>query len=246
VVISPAITASAAPAEASAFQPFEWGNLWTDTAEIWAKGGWAMFAIAGISALLFGMGVHVWLRLRSLGLHAVAERTWKSWIDCPGERRGPIGRLLDFATGGVTSKDTAFFFAQLRTTELTPFERDLKVMKTCVGAAPLVGLLGTVTGMLATFGALSAGSGGEQTMAKIAEGISEALITTETGLVVALPAVFFQYQLARGYERYKAFLAHLETVCTQRLHHQAMAARQESIRAAARAEIRRTLSAGVG
>jgi hypothetical protein len=72
--------------------------------------------------------------------------------------------------------------------------------------------------MLATFGALATGSGGDQTMAQIAAGISEALITTETGLVIALPGLFFHYQLTRKYERYKAFLAHLETVATQSLH----------------------------
>ena len=72
--------------------------------------------------------------------------------------------------------------------------------------------------MLATFGALASGSGGEKTMALVAEGISEALITTETGLVVALPGLFFQYQLVRKHERYKAFLAHLETVTTQAIY----------------------------
>jgi len=91
-------------------------------------------------------------------------------------------------------------------------------MKICVTAAPLLGLLGTVTGMLATFGALASGSGGEKTMGLIAEGISEALITTETGLIVALPGLFFQYQLSRRLESYKVFLAHLETICTQKLY----------------------------
>jgi biopolymer transport protein ExbB len=88
-------------------------------------------------------------------------------------------------------------------------------MKICISAATLLGLLGTVTGMLATFGALASGSGGEKTMGLVAEGISAALITTETGLVIALPGLFFHYQLVRQHERYKAFLAYVETVCTQ-------------------------------
>jgi biopolymer transport protein ExbB len=70
--------------------------------------------------------------------------------------------------------------------------------------------------MLTTFAALASGSGGEKTMGLVAEGISEALITTETGLVIALPGLFFQYQLTRKHQRYKAFLAHLQTVCTQK------------------------------
>ena len=97
-------------------------------------------------------------------------------------------------------------------------ERDLRVMKICVSAAPLVGLLGTVTGMLSTFSALASGSGGEKTLGLVAGGISEALITTETGLVIALPGVFFHFHLVRRSERYRAFLAHLESVCAQRLH----------------------------
>ena len=74
--------------------------------------------------------------------------------------------------------------------------------------------------MLTTFDALATGAGGQKTMGMIAGGISEALITTETGLLIALPGLFFQYQLMRKHERYKAFLAHVESVCTQKLYRQ--------------------------
>jgi hypothetical protein len=74
-------------------------------------------------------------------------------------------------------------FEELQLTETAPFERDLRVMKVCVSASPLVGLLGTVTGMLSTFAALSSGSGGDETLEMVAGGISEALVTTMTGLV---------------------------------------------------------------
>jgi biopolymer transport protein ExbB len=185
---------------------------------IWIDGGWAMIAIAVTSLVLFGLGMHVWLRLLRKGFQRVPERTWRRWIDQPQERRGKIGRLIASVTVGGSIAETRSAFAELRANELTPFERDLRVMKVCVSAAPLLGLLGTVTGMLATFGALASGSGGEKTMAMVASGISEALITTETGLVIALPGLFFQYQLSRRHQRYRAFLAHLETVCTQAIH----------------------------
>jgi biopolymer transport protein ExbB len=80
--------------------------------------------------------------------------------------------------------------------------------------------------MLATFGALASGAGGDQTMGMIAKGISEALITTETGLIIALPGVFFQYQMNRGYERYRAFLAQLESGCNQHVYRRRRALRQ--------------------
>jgi len=140
------------------------------------------------------------------GLHAEA---WDTWV-AGGWAMIPIAITAAVMFGvGATG---------LRKAELAPFARDLKVMKVCVATGPLLGLLGTVTGMLATFGALASGSGGDQTMAAIAKGISEALITTETGLVVALPGLFFHYQLSRSRDRYEAFLAHLETVCTQHLY----------------------------
>lgn len=190
--------------------------FWNQAVEIWRSGGWAMIAIAVTAMILFGLGMNIWLKLTTKGFASVPEKIWRHWIDQPDQRKGPIGDLLDFVTGGTTLHDTAIFFEELRATEIAPLERDLRVMKICVGVAPLLGLLGTVTGMLATFSALASGSGGEKTMGLVAEGISEALITTETGLVIALPGLFFQYQLACKYQRYKAFLAHLETVCTQK------------------------------
>ncbi len=177
-----------------------------------------MVAIAVNALVLFALGVHVHIKLREKDFQSVPENVWRRWIDTPHERRGQIGRLLNFVTGGKSLKETADFFQELRTTEIMPFERDLRVMGICVSASPLLGLLGTVTGMLATFNALATGAGGEKTMGMVAKGISEALITTETGLVIALPGLFFQYQLAREHERYKAFLARLETVCNQKLY----------------------------
>lgn len=194
------------------------GHVWTEAATIWVDGGPAMIAIAAVSLVMFGMGIHIYFKLTGKGFEFVSEKKWRRWIDDPSQRRGPIGDLLNFVTGGKTTEDTAVYFQEYRTAEVAPFDRDLKVMKICITAAPLLGLLGTVTGMLTTFGALSTGSGGEKTMTMVAGGISEALITTETGLVIALPGLFFQYQLSRKYERYKAFLAHLETVCTQHVY----------------------------
>lgn len=193
-------------------------EFWQQAAEIWLDGGWSMVAIAAIAMVMFSLGVHVWLRLREKGFQSLPEKTWRRWIDDPSARRGPVGELLDFVTGGRTIEDLKISFDELRATEIAPFDRDLNVMRICVGAAPLLGLLGTVTGMLATFSALASGSGGEKTMGMVAEGISEALITTETGLVIALPGLFMQHQLARAHDRYRAFLAHLETVCTQQFY----------------------------
>jgi len=193
-------------------------NRFVDQAfEIWIAGGWAMIALALNGLILFGVGMNVWIRLRRLGYRSVSEKQWRRWIDKAEERSGRIGRLIGFVMGARDVKDMGVRFSELHATELAPFTRDLRLMRRCVSTAPLLGLLGTVTGMLSTFQGLASGSGGQKTMDMVAGGISEALITTETGLMLALPGLFLWYHLARQRDRYDAFLAHLESVCTQYL-----------------------------
>lgn len=73
--------------------------------------------------------------------------------------------------------------------------RDFGVLAALTAAAPLLGLLGTVLGMIGTFDAVAESSGG--TAGKVAFGISQALITTQVGLVAAIPGVFGLARLER-------------------------------------------------
>jgi len=206
------------PTESQAAAPGLVARLFAEAWDTWVAGGWAMAPIFVAAAVMFGVGTSVFLRLLGKGFRRVPEKVWRLWIAHPTHREGRIGELIEEVADVPSIDASVAVFAGVRKAELAPFARDLKVMKVCIAVCPLLGLLGTVTGMLATFGALATGSGGDQTMDAIAKGISEALITTETGLVVALPGMFFHYQLARHRDRYEAFLAHLETVCTQHLH----------------------------
>lgn len=203
--------------------PKQLETLLDQAIEIWWDGGWAMIAIAAVAMVMFAVGMNIYLRLTGKGFEFVSETKWRRWIDHPEQRRGPIGKLLNFVTGVKTVEQTGVLFDELRAIEVKPFERDLLVMRVCVAAAPLLGLLGTVTGMVATFDALNQGTGGDETQQMVADGISVALITTETGLVIALAGLFFQYQLARKHQRYKAFIAHMQTVCTQAVYQKGQA-----------------------
>ncbi len=72
-------------------------------------------------------------------------------------------------------------------TQLPKLERMVTILAVSAGSAPLLGLLGTVTGMIHTFNMISVyGSGNAQSLSG---GISQALITTELGLIVAIPAL---------------------------------------------------------
>ena len=73
------------------------------------------------------------------------------------------------------------------------------ILTALVTAAPLLGLLGTVLGMIDTFWAVS--QYGVDTANLIAGGISQALITTQFGLVTALPGVFGLMRLQRMYRQ---------------------------------------------
>ena len=83
-------------------------------------------------------------------------------------------------------------------------------IKVATTAAPLLGLLGTITGMIQTFAALSTG-GGDDTSSMVASGISKALLTTNAGLAVAIPAVFLTYLVKRYLNRTLAIFSALET-----------------------------------
>ena len=76
--------------------------------------------------------------------------------------------------------------------QTTELEKGMSLLGTVVNAAPQLGLLGTVTGMIAAFSALT--RNGTSTPKIVAGGISEALYTTAFGLIVAIPAlVFYNY-----------------------------------------------------
>jgi biopolymer transport protein ExbB len=74
-------------------------------------------------------------------------------------------------------------------------ERFLNTLGTIAGISPLLGLLGTVIGMIKVFSAIMVSGVGDPNV--LAGGISEALITTAAGLTVAIPSYFF-YRFFRG------------------------------------------------
>lgn len=86
-------------------------------------------------------------------------------------------------------------------------DKNLAFIGILASVAPLMGLLGTVTGMIATFDIISVfGTGNAKAMAG---GISEALITTQTGLLVAIPGLYMRNFLTRRAENLKQRISSL-------------------------------------
>jgi len=136
---------------------------------------------------IIGVSLAIW---RLLVLSSVGAKVRKQVHnpDQPGDN--PLGRVFkvytDNPTTDVESLELKLGEAILR--ELPALNAMLPILKIISVVAPLLGLLGTVTGMIVTFQAITLYGAGDPKL--MAGGISTALVTTVLGLVVAIPMVF--------------------------------------------------------
>ena len=152
--------------------------------ERWHQGGYIGYAITavGIFALLLAL-------LRMVVLMGMSSKVNKQLKSDKAMENNPLGRVLKIHEDNPTM-DTETLELKLSEGVLreTPkLESGLTLLKIIAAVAPLMGLLGTVTGMIITFQAITIfGAGDPKAMAG---GISGALITTVLGLLVAIPTV---------------------------------------------------------
>jgi biopolymer transport protein ExbB len=128
-----------------------------------------------------------------------------------GRVGGPAARAL---AAGLAARDAgreaveqAVQAAALQA--LPRLERFLSGIAACVAIAPLLGLLGTVTGMIYTFNVITVYGTGDPRL--LSGGISEALITTEVGLAIAIPAMLVHHLFAGRVDRTVAAMETLGT-----------------------------------
>lgn len=171
------------------------------------KGGPVMVPILGMAAAALLVALYKWGvisrikspsqdKIRAL-LNAVAAHDKAAAVDAAANIGGPAGEML---TAGVEHikepRDLVeevmyekILASRLKIQSLLPF------IAISASSAPLLGLLGTVTGIINTFKLITVfGSGDVKTLSG---GISEALITTEFGLIVAIPSLLLHAFLSR-------------------------------------------------
>lgn len=171
--------------------------------EFLSKGGPIMVPIGALSVLT---------------ITCALERTWFWWHTIQGEKQ-LVSKILQVSQDDLGKAKTIaeqaqrlpigrFILAALRLNQPTPETFQLamvaagdrefiemrkcdKLLETIVAIAPLLGLLGTVTGLIATFFNLNigGGGGGNVDLSKASQGIAEALITTAGGMIVAIMAL---------------------------------------------------------
>lgn len=153
-------------------------------AERWHQGNEVGYVITAIG--IFGFLLGIWRIIYLTGVSAKVSSQLKS--SSPNSNN-PLGRVLQVAEDNK-SVDTETLELKLEEAvlkEKPKIESGLSLLKIIAAVAPLMGLLGTVVGMILTFQAITIfGAGDPKNMA---DGISSALITTVLGLVVAIPTV---------------------------------------------------------
>lgn len=169
-------------------------NFWED---FWS------FIYAGGDILLIIFVVTFWMWA------LLVERIWYYWRIHPGVMKSEL------QTWTTRSDKSSWYAQQVRRMMVSrmfaKLNQGLPMLRTLVALAPLLGLLGTVTGMIEVFQIMSlAGSGNPRAMAS---GVSRATIPTMAGMVAALSGMYFISRMQRTVTRESAkFEDHLTKV----------------------------------
>jgi biopolymer transport protein ExbB len=128
--------------------------------------------------------------------------------------RSPLARVMEkglesYKKVGPQKDTIEEAISNAGNTELTFLERGLPILAAVSTIAPIIGFLGTVSGMISAFDAIAIAGEIEPTL--VASGISEALITTATGLTIAFPVVAFHVYFTT---RASAYTRMMETSAT--------------------------------
>ena len=171
------------------------------------KGGWAMLPllVLGLAAVI--VALVKWIQLARVRLATaqdlnailknIQQGSTAAALTRAREIGGPAGDLLTAAVEHVDDKKEyieEIVYEKMLGARIR-LERGLQFLALAATTGPLLGLLGTVMGMIATFKLISSFGSGDPKV--LAAGISEALICTATGMTVAIPALLFHAFLSR-------------------------------------------------
>jgi biopolymer transport protein ExbB len=165
------------------------------------QGGSVGYVIIGLGVFAVVLGLVRWAVVSVTSRKVAAQRRRER-----PDSGNPLGRVLKVYEDNK-SVDTETLELQLDEAvlrESARLERFLWIVKTVSVVAPLLGLLGTVTGMIQTFQAITLFGAGDPKM--MAGGISEALVTTMLGLSTAIPLVLLHAALANSTRRITTIL----------------------------------------
>ncbi len=186
-----------------------------DTIQTWLDGGWVMIPLVLLAIFIYYQATALVFHLGKARLRKVSQSTWSKWIDDPEKGEGHLGEVIRFIMSGEMIADKVRDRVAIVKQNLIPdVNQRVVVLSVVITVAPLMGLLGTVIGMLTTFRGL--GISGAHAIDIVADGIRVALITTQTGLMIAIPGYLFIAAILKRRNEYLAFLAHVENKAIQK------------------------------
>lgn len=186
-------------------------NAW----ETIVSGGWVMIPLFLLGLVAFYTGAKLLLFFFRGNHKKTSVATCEQWVSDPSKAHGTVGEIIRYSQDGVRSvEDIQDRFAEIRVAEIPRLQQNITFLQIMINTAPLMGLLGTVLGMLTTFYGIALG-GSESTTSIVASGIQVALITTQMGLVLAIPGYFLTYFLKQKVLDYESFLVRLESISLQ-------------------------------
>lgn len=177
----------------------------------WSNGGWVMGALATVGFIMYATAAHLLAFLYQRGLTNVTDDDLRKWVKDPNAAPRQYRELIRYTQEDAKSvRVVEGRFREVEAAKIPEVDRRLAFLNVMVVASPLLGLLGTVLGMLLTFRAI--GVGGSSTSDIIAKGISEALVATQTGMMVAIPGLIAAFVVKRWRNEFVSFLARLEGI----------------------------------
>ena len=183
---------------------------------LWVQGGSLMLMLLAIALILYYATLETYMFLKSrTSFKNTNKNTLIQWISNPDKADHETQKMLRYVSDGKeTLGEARRRFDEIRACFLPLIDRRITFLSLLVSTAPLAGLLGTVMGMLTTFKGLSSSSGGK-TIDFVAGGISEALITTQTGLIIAIPAYVMINRIVSQRDQLEIFFTTLESLTMQ-------------------------------
>ena len=190
------------------------------TLDLLAKGGPVMMVLLAVSGLAVLIIVAKLLQFARLGLGnlrfvdpamAALERSEpQAALALLAKRRHPVARVMESAIttstdSRLTAEDRDAEISRIGSAQIRDLESHLRGLEVIANLSPLLGLLGTVIGMIGAFAKLE-DAGSKVDPAMLAGGIWEALLTTAFGLVIAIPALAAFYVLEGRVESVRAVM----------------------------------------
>jgi len=157
------------------------------------EGGAVGYTVIALGLMAFALGVIKMLQLFIVGRKVAAQKK-----NSRPDTGNPLGRVLAVATDNPDAdrEQLELMLDEVVLRESSKLEGFIWLVRIVSVVAPLMGLLGTVTGMIRTFQSITLFGAGDPRM--MAGGISEALVTTMLGLVTAIPLVLLHAALANN------------------------------------------------